>query len=82
MKVKLAEGRRLRDPVTHAHLEPDQVREVPRNTYWVRRLRDGDVVEVNEHGHHQEQRRQPAQTAQPHPLPHHDAQRPTRERGE
>jgi hypothetical protein len=46
MKIKLAEGRRLRDPITKAHLRPDEVREVPTNIFWRRRLRDGDVVPV------------------------------------
>lgn len=45
MKVKLAEGRALRDPTTHAMMKPDEVRDVPDNSiYWRRRLRDGDVV--------------------------------------
>lgn len=53
MKVKLAEGRRLRDPVTKVHMEPDQVRDVPINIYWRRRLRDGDVVAVDDQPQHQ-----------------------------
>lgn len=57
MRVKLAEGRRLRDPYTKTHLEPDEVREVPRNAYWLRRLRDGDVVEAAEEAPPQRQRR-------------------------
>jgi hypothetical protein len=52
MKVKLAEGRRLRDPITRAHMRPDEVREVALNTFWRRRLRDGDVVVVEEEHHH------------------------------
>lgn len=48
MKVKLAPGRLLRDPTTRVLMAPDQVREVPLNSYWTRRLRDGDVVEVDE----------------------------------
>lgn len=48
MKVKLAEGRRLRDPVTKVHLKPDEVRDVPVNIYWRRRLRDGDVVSAED----------------------------------
>lgn len=45
MKVKLAEGRALRDPTTHAMMKPDEVRDVPDTSmYWRRRLRDGDVV--------------------------------------
>ena len=48
MKVKLAEGRRLRDPITKAHLRPDEVREVSLSMFWRRRLRDGDVVAVDD----------------------------------
>lgn len=49
MKVKLAEGRLLRDPVTKQLMSPDQVREVPDTSfYWRRRLRDGDVVRADE----------------------------------
>jgi hypothetical protein len=54
MKVKLAEGRLLRDPQTHMLMKPDDVREVPDNSmYWRRRLRDGDVVRADApaHGH-------------------------------
>lgn len=48
MKVKLAEGRMLRDPTTRQPMKPDQVRDVPDNAlYWRRRLRDGDVVRVD-----------------------------------
>lgn len=53
MKVRLAEGRALRDPVTHMLMEPDQVREVPDSSlYWRRRVRDGDVVVVEEAPRH------------------------------
>jgi hypothetical protein len=52
MKVKLAPGRRLRDPITKVLMEPDTEREVPLNQYWTRRLRDGDVVEVAERRQH------------------------------
>jgi hypothetical protein len=49
MKVKLAAGRALRDPVTRQLMGPDQVREVPdTSTYWRRRLRDGDVVLIED----------------------------------
>lgn len=62
MKVKLAEGRRLRDPVTRVLMEPDQVRDVPNSMYWARRLRDGDVVIVEDDdaatGSNQEQQQQ------------------------
>jgi hypothetical protein len=48
MKVKLAEGRALRDPDTRQIMTPDEVREVPASIYWTRRLRDGDVVLVDD----------------------------------
>lgn len=38
------EGLIVRDPVTHAALAPEGESK-PLNTYWRRRLRDGDVVE-------------------------------------
>jgi hypothetical protein len=50
MKVRLAEGRALRDPVTKTLMNPDQVIDVPNSMYWVRRVRDGDVVVVEEDG--------------------------------
>lgn len=43
--VKPAEGLKVRDPVTMDHL-PATGAEVPRTTYWLRRLRDGDVVQA------------------------------------
>lgn len=49
MKVKLAGGRLLRDPITKALMSPDQVRDVPDTSlYWRRRLRDGDVVRADD----------------------------------
>ena len=42
MYVKPAEGREVRDPVTQ-HALPPEGREVPSDTFWLRRLRDGDV---------------------------------------
>lgn len=39
-----AEGRLVRDPITHEPL-PGEGAEVPRDTHWLRRLRDGDVIE-------------------------------------
>ena len=52
MKVRLAEGRMLRDPRTKVLIDADRVREVPdASGYWRRRLRDGDVVIVEEEEH-------------------------------
>ena len=44
--LKPAAGKLVRDPVTRKHLaEEGELK--PKNTYWRRRLRDGDVVEVS-----------------------------------
>ncbi len=44
MFVKPAPGLKVRDPKTKQHL-PESGAEVPdSDSYWVRRLRDGDVV--------------------------------------
>lgn len=43
MFVLPAEGRPVRDPVTKRHI-PASGAEVPESTYWLRRLRCGDVV--------------------------------------
>jgi hypothetical protein len=43
MFVKPAPGLLVRDPVTKRHL-PESGKEVPENSYWVRRLAAGDVV--------------------------------------
>lgn len=53
MRVKYADpSKPVRDPVTklHPHGEGDAAGsfEVPDNTFWHRRLRDGDVVRVSE----------------------------------
>lgn len=53
MKVKPAEGRKVRDPATKRHI-PDEGVEVPdtakseHRTYWLRRIREGDVVLVKD----------------------------------
>jgi len=39
------EGLIVRDPITAEALPPAGARK-PRNSYWLRRLRDGDVVEA------------------------------------
>jgi hypothetical protein len=43
MRVKPAAGRNVRDPITKRHLPTDGA-DVPESTYWIRRLRDGDVI--------------------------------------
>jgi hypothetical protein len=45
MFVKPAPDRLVRDPKTLDHLPPEG-REVPRDTYWIRLLQCGDVVEA------------------------------------
>ena len=42
--VKPGPGRRVRNPTTGLLISDET--EVPRTQYWLRRLRDGDVVEV------------------------------------
>ncbi|MBA1445879.1 MAG: DUF2635 domain-containing protein [Chromatiales bacterium] len=43
--LKPADGRLVRDPVTSKHLASNG-EDKPRNSYWLRRLKDGDVVEA------------------------------------
>lgn len=44
MFVRPAVGLKIRDPETGNYLpEPGQI--VPRSSFWLRRLKDGDVVE-------------------------------------
>jgi len=43
--IKPAKGVQVRDPATGEHLDPSGAT-VPRNRYWLRRLKDGDVVEA------------------------------------
>lgn len=45
LKIKPAPGRAVRDPVTMKLLAEDG-EEKPRISYWVRRLKDGDVIAV------------------------------------
>jgi hypothetical protein len=44
MHVKLAAGRRVLDPRTNLHVPEDGINVSELDTYWVRRLRSGDVV--------------------------------------
>jgi hypothetical protein len=43
--VKPAKGLRVRDPISKLHL-PEDGKEVPESTFWIRRLKSGDVVQV------------------------------------
>lgn len=43
MFIKPAPGKRCKDPKT-MELVPERGRNVPRNGYWIRRLKDGDCV--------------------------------------
>lgn len=45
MKVKPNPGKLMRDPVTRMPL-PAEGKEVPNNSFWRRRIKDGDVIAV------------------------------------
>ncbi|OSK94360.1 DUF2635 domain-containing protein [Escherichia coli] len=45
LKIKPAEGKAIRDPLTMKLLAPEG-EEKPRNSFWIRRLAAGDVTEV------------------------------------
>lgn len=45
MFVQPKQGLQVRDPVSYQPLPPEGA-EVPRDSYWLRRLRSGDVVEA------------------------------------
>lgn len=47
MKLKPKEGYIVRDPQSHRPLKAEG-EDKPRSQYWLRRLRDGDVVEVGD----------------------------------
>lgn len=47
IRVKPAPGRVVPDPDRHDTL-PETGRNVPRNAYWQRRLKDGDVLPAGE----------------------------------
>lgn len=47
LNIKPAEGKQVRDQHTMRLLRADGERK-PRNSYWLRRLKAGDVVEVAE----------------------------------
>ncbi|MFK3911370.1 DUF2635 domain-containing protein [Enterobacter cancerogenus] len=48
MKVKLTPGRAVRFPDNGQLLPENSPVEVPDNTFWRRRLRDGDVIRIPE----------------------------------
>jgi len=45
--VKPREGLRVKNPVDWQPLPPEG-KKVERNTYWIRRLKAGDVIEIKE----------------------------------
>ena len=47
--LRAVEGRLARDPKTQVPLSEKGERK-PKTSYWIRRLRSGDVVEVGDHG--------------------------------
>lgn len=47
MFVRPAEGLQVRDPATK-RLLPSDGKEVPESSYWLRRLKCGDVVLINQ----------------------------------
>jgi len=46
IKLKPAKGMLVRDPETGRHLD-SKGENKPRSSYWLRRLNDGDVVEIS-----------------------------------
>lgn len=46
MYVKPKPGLKVRDEHSRLHL-PEEGKEVPESSYWLRRLRSGDVVKVD-----------------------------------
>lgn len=58
MFVKPAPGKRVRDPQSRQHIPAEGMEVSATDTYWVRRLQDGDVVVVK-----------PAAKAAPTPAP-------------
>lgn len=47
MFVRPAEGLQVRDPATKRHI-PVEGKEVPESSYWLRRLKCGDVVLIHQ----------------------------------
>lgn len=59
MKIKPVEGRAVRDPVKRT-LIPAEGIDITPDAFWLRRLRDGDIVEISP-----EDTAPPATTASP-----------------
>lgn len=47
IKIKPKSGLKIRDPF-HADFLPDNGRDVQKNSYWIRRLKEGSVTLVEE----------------------------------
>lgn len=47
MRVRPAPGRKVRDPEHGNRHLPESGADVPETTYWLRRLRAGDVVKID-----------------------------------
>lgn len=48
MKIKAKDGVMLRDPVSFKTIAPEGVQVDDNDLFWVRRVRDGDALIVNE----------------------------------
>lgn len=48
IRVKVGAGKHVRNPVGGEKLSPDRSYVVLKDPYWMRRLRDGDVVEFKQ----------------------------------
>lgn len=48
LKVKIAEGRRVRDPESNRLLEDTMLYEFPATQFWLKRIQVGDVVVVSD----------------------------------
>jgi len=47
-RIKVAEGRKIRDPKTGSPLPQDRAIQVDATSYWMKRISKGDVVLVDE----------------------------------
>lgn len=48
LKLKVTEGKLVRDPVTQTVLKEGEIYKFPKNQYWLRRLSSGEVKEFKE----------------------------------